>query len=117
MATRSDIERAINEGEAKTLDDIRRDVRPVTRSPLQPDVVVRSDATQLVLHTDRGRIVIELFGDDAPQMVESFASLAEAGFFRELPFAPYAAAGEVAYRHLQDISPDAALTTSALSGP
>ncbi|MCP4419263.1 MAG: anaerobic glycerol-3-phosphate dehydrogenase subunit A, partial [Chloroflexi bacterium] len=27
MATRSDIERAINEGEAKTLDDIRRDVR------------------------------------------------------------------------------------------
>ena len=27
MATRTDIERAINEGEAKTLDDIRRDVR------------------------------------------------------------------------------------------
>jgi glycerol-3-phosphate dehydrogenase len=27
MATRSDIERSINEGEAKTLDDIRRDVR------------------------------------------------------------------------------------------
>lgn len=67
-------------------DEIRRDVRPVTRSPLQPAIVLRSSATELELQTDRGRIVIELFGDDAPQMVESFASLAEDGFFDELTF-------------------------------
>jgi hypothetical protein len=39
-----------------------------------------------------------------------------AGYFRELPFAPHAAAGEVAYGHLQDIAADAALTESALMG-
>lgn len=67
-------------------DAIRDDVRTVARSPLQPDVVVRSDATQLVLHTDRGTIRIDLFGEDAPQMVESFAHLAEQGFFDGLTF-------------------------------
>jgi cyclophilin family peptidyl-prolyl cis-trans isomerase len=67
-------------------DDIRRDVRPFTRSSLQPPVVVRSSAVQLKLHTNRGQIVIDLFGEDAPQMVESFAKLAENGFFRELMF-------------------------------
>lgn len=39
-----------------------------------------------------------------------------AGYFRELPFTPYAAAGEVAYSHVQDIAADATLTQSALSG-
>ena len=39
-----------------------------------------------------------------------------AGYFRELPFAPHAGQGEVAYRHLQDVAADADLTESALAG-
>lgn len=89
LAARDALEELLPPDETLNLpdaDDIRRDVRPVTRSTLQPPVVVRSSAVQLTLHTDRGRIVIDLFGEDAPQMVESFASLAENGFFRELIF-------------------------------
>jgi cyclophilin family peptidyl-prolyl cis-trans isomerase len=67
-------------------DEIRRDVRPVTRSTRQAGLVTRSNAEQLVLHTDRGRITIDLFGEDAPQMVESFAALADSGFFEKLTF-------------------------------
>ena len=67
-------------------EEISGDVRPVVRSPRQPEVVDRSTARQLILHTDRGRIVIDLFGADAPQMVESFARLTEDGFFDELIF-------------------------------
>jgi len=67
-------------------DEIIADVRPVQRSLLQPDLVTASTATRMTLHTDRGQIVIELLGQDAPQMVESFAALAEGGFFDGLTF-------------------------------
>lgn len=67
-------------------DELLAEVRPHVRSTAQPPVVTRSDARQLILQTDRGRIVIDLFGDDAPQMVESFARLAESGFFDGLNF-------------------------------
>ena len=67
-------------------EDLAADVRPFTRSARQPEVVSRSTATQLILHTNRGRIVIDLFGADAPQMVESFARLTEDGFFSNLSF-------------------------------
>lgn len=69
-----------------TEEEIRADVRTVERSLLQPAVVAESDASQMILHTDRGRIVINLFGKDAPQMVENFAHLAEEGFFDDLNF-------------------------------
>lgn len=66
LAARDALEELLRPEEAIGLpdaDDIRRDVRPVTRSALQPDLVVRSNAVQLVLHTDHGRIVIDLFGE------------------------------------------------------
>jgi cyclophilin family peptidyl-prolyl cis-trans isomerase len=69
-----------------TEESIRYDVRPVTRSEKQPPLVARSQAAQLILHTDRGRIVMDLFGEDAPQMVENFARLAEKKFFDGLDF-------------------------------
>jgi cyclophilin family peptidyl-prolyl cis-trans isomerase/HEAT repeat protein len=62
------------------------DVRPHVRETGQPPVVTRSRARQLVLRTTRGRIVIDLFGEDAPQMVESFARLAARGHFDGLTF-------------------------------
>lgn len=65
---------------------LRLDVRPVRRSPAQPALVVSSTARQLVLSTDRGRIYIDLLGEEAPQTVESFARLADAGFFDGLTF-------------------------------
>jgi len=49
-------------------------------------LVVRSHAQRLILDTDRGTIEIELLGEEAPQMVESFATLAESNFFDGLSF-------------------------------
>jgi HEAT repeat protein len=69
-----------------TAEDLAADIRPVARSLTQPEIVDQSTATQLILHTDRGRVVIDLLGADAPQMVESFARLAEDGFFNSLSF-------------------------------
>jgi cyclophilin family peptidyl-prolyl cis-trans isomerase/HEAT repeat protein len=89
IAARTSLLELLPPGQALTLpeeDEIRSEVHPVSRSPKQPELVVRSTATQLVLETDRGRIVIDLFGEDAPQMVESFARLAESGFFDGLDF-------------------------------
>jgi HEAT repeat protein len=67
-------------------EEIRDDVRPIVRAAGQPDLVARSTATELILHTDRGKIRIELLNEDAPQMVESFARLADSGFFDGLTF-------------------------------
>lgn len=41
---------------------------------------------RLVLETDKGRIVIELFEDDAPNTVKSMVSLAQKGFYDGLNF-------------------------------
>lgn len=89
LAARNALEEILPPEQAVGLPDeeaIRADVRTVARSPLQPEVVTRSTATQLILHTDRGRIRIDLFSEDAPQTVESFAYLAEEGFFDGLTF-------------------------------
>lgn len=69
-----------------TPEDLAFDVRPVERSPRQPPLVTGSRARQLALHTERGPIVIDLFHRDAPQTVETFARLAENGFFDGLTF-------------------------------
>lgn len=89
LAARDALETLLQPSEAAHLPseaEIRFDVRPVERDPAQPALVVHSQARQLVLHTPRGRIVIDLFRDEAPQMVESFARLAEDGFFDGLIF-------------------------------
>ncbi len=65
---------------------LRRDVRPARRSPSQPALVIHTRARQLVLETARGRIRIELLPEEAPQTVESFARLAERGFFNGRTF-------------------------------
>jgi len=89
LAARNALEQLLPPEEAVGLpsaEELSADVRPVVRSLLQPEIVDRSTATQLILHTDRGRIVIDLLGADAPQMVESFARLTEDGFFGDLSF-------------------------------
>lgn len=72
--------------ELPAADSLRRDVRPVHRAPAQPPVVARARARQLLLSTDRGDILIDLLGEQAPQTVESFAALAARGFFDGLTF-------------------------------
>ena len=89
IAARDALEQLLDPEEAALLPDVealRAQVHPVHRSPAQPPLVVRSRARQLVLDTDRGHVIIDLFGDDAPQTVESFARLAEKGFFDGLDF-------------------------------
>jgi peptidyl-prolyl cis-trans isomerase B (cyclophilin B) len=41
---------------------------------------------QVTLHTDKGRIVLELAEDDAPNTVANFVSLAEKGFYNGVTF-------------------------------
>jgi cyclophilin family peptidyl-prolyl cis-trans isomerase len=89
LAAREALAAILSPAEAASLPaeaTLRLDQRPVDRSPRQPERVVASDARQMVLNTDRGRITIDLFWDLAPQTVESFARLTEAGFFQGLDF-------------------------------
>ncbi|MEP7271237.1 MAG: HEAT repeat domain-containing protein [Acidobacteriota bacterium] len=39
-----------------------------------------------VIETDKGRVTVELFGEDAPLTVENFATLAERGYFNGIAF-------------------------------
>ncbi|MBI3271242.1 MAG: peptidylprolyl isomerase [Planctomycetes bacterium] len=41
---------------------------------------------QITFHTNRGKIVLELFEDDAPNTVANFVSLVEKGFYNGLKF-------------------------------
>jgi HEAT repeat protein len=89
LAARESLASLLPEAKAARLPtarDIRRDVRAVIRSPQQPPLVRTSAAAHLILLTDRGRIVIDLLGEEAPQTVESFARLADDGFFDGLSF-------------------------------
>ncbi len=89
IAARNALEAILPEEEAARLPSvpsIELDVRPVHRSPRQPPVVASSAARELILETARGRIVIDLFYDIAPQTCESFARLADQGFFDGLDF-------------------------------
>jgi HEAT repeat protein/cyclophilin family peptidyl-prolyl cis-trans isomerase len=87
LAARASLAAILPETEAAGLRserDLRADVRPVRRSPRQPALVVTSGARQLILKTDHGHIYVDLLGEEAPQTVESFARLAERGFFDDL---------------------------------
>jgi HEAT repeat protein/cyclophilin family peptidyl-prolyl cis-trans isomerase len=89
VAARNALAQILPEKEAAGLpkvEDIIMDVRPIQRSPKQPPLVRESDARELILHTSRGQIVIDLYFDVAPQSCESFARLAESGFFDGLDF-------------------------------
>ncbi len=89
VAARNALELILPEADAAHLPTVRSillDTRPVQRSPKQPPVVASSDARELILDTSRGRIVIDLYFDIAPQTCESFARLADAGFFDGLDF-------------------------------
>jgi HEAT repeat protein len=88
-AARDALQQILSEAEAARLPsvaEIQLDVRPIERSPQQPPLVAQSSARQLILDTQRGRIVIDLYYELAPQMCESFARLAESGFFDGLDF-------------------------------
>ena len=89
VAGRNALHEVVSETEAAslpTLAEILLDVKPIQRSASQPPLVAQSKARQLILDTQRGRIVIDLYYDLAPQMCESFARLAESGFFDGLDF-------------------------------
>ncbi len=89
LAARTALLNLLPEADASALadeDEIRARLTKVERSPEQPAIVTASNALQLVLDTSRGRIYIDLLGREAPQTVESFARLAEAGFFRDVTF-------------------------------
>ena len=82
--------RALLDGPARaalpTEEGIRLSPRPIERDPAQPPLVRASRALEIRLDTRHGTIVIRTFGEDAPQMVESFARLAQSGFFDGLTF-------------------------------
>jgi len=89
VAARNSLAQILPEKEAAGLpkvEDIVMDVRPIQRSPEQPPHVGESDARELILHTSRGEIVIDLCFDVSPQSCESFARLADSGFFDGLDF-------------------------------
>ena len=89
VAARDALELVLSETEATRLPtkrEILLDTKPVQRSPEQPPLVAASNARELILDTSRGRIVIDLYYDIAPQTCESFARLADAGFFNGLDF-------------------------------
>jgi HEAT repeat protein/cyclophilin family peptidyl-prolyl cis-trans isomerase len=89
VAARTALVKILPERQAAGLpkvEDIEMDVRPIRRSSKQPPLVAESDARELILHTQRGTIVIDLLYEIAPQSCESFARLAEAGFFNGLDF-------------------------------
>lgn len=50
------------------------------------DVTALNEAKFCVIHTQKGDMKIELFGDDAPQTVLNFATLARDGFYKGLNF-------------------------------
>ena len=68
------------EGRERSL-DWYRDVLSAT---LQPALAARAPAAHL--QTERGEIVVELFGVDAPITVHNFMTLARAGFYRDTRF-------------------------------
>lgn len=53
---------------------------------LRREQVVAGDNPHLILATDRGRVVIELFLDVAPHHVSNIVHLARSGFYDGLPF-------------------------------
>ncbi len=50
------------------------------------DAEALNEAKFCVIHTQKGDMKIELFGDDAPQTVLNFATLARDGFYKGLNF-------------------------------
>ena len=58
--------------------------RDVLLATLQPSLEGRSPMAHIV--TERGEIVVELFGVDAPITAHNFMTLARAGFYRETRF-------------------------------
>ncbi|HKK69757.1 MAG TPA: HEAT repeat domain-containing protein [Candidatus Krumholzibacteria bacterium] len=62
-------------------DAIRMDVRPIERPADQPAPVVESRALEITVRTRHGDVVIRPLGEQAPQMVENFARLADQRFF------------------------------------
>jgi peptidyl-prolyl cis-trans isomerase len=50
------------------------------------DATALNEAKFCVIHTQKGDMKIELFGDDAPQTVLNFATLARDGFYKGLNF-------------------------------
>jgi cyclophilin family peptidyl-prolyl cis-trans isomerase/HEAT repeat protein len=58
--------------------------RDVLSSTLQPALAGRVPQASII--TERGEIVLELFGIDAPLTVHNFMTLARAGFFRDTRF-------------------------------
>ena len=50
------------------------------------DAAALNEAKFCVIHTQKGDMKIELFGDDAPQTVLNFATLARDGFYKGLNF-------------------------------
>jgi cyclophilin family peptidyl-prolyl cis-trans isomerase len=58
--------------------------RDVLASTLQPTLAGRPPVASIV--TERGTLVIELYGADAPLTVHNFMTLARAGFYRDTRF-------------------------------
>ena len=44
--------------------------------------------SRAILHTNAGRITVELFDEDAPKTVENFRKLADDGFYDGLDLPP-----------------------------
>jgi cyclophilin family peptidyl-prolyl cis-trans isomerase len=70
--------------------DVRARIRPVPNiHPVEwysrPELITPPVSTQVYLETDRGSIQIELAMLDAPITVDSFITLARAGFFDGVP--------------------------------
>jgi cyclophilin family peptidyl-prolyl cis-trans isomerase/HEAT repeat protein len=60
--------------------------RPPTDVPDDYDVSTGSYAGRVSLQTEKGEIVIQLFGDDAPNTVRNFITLAKRGYYDNLAF-------------------------------
>lgn len=57
-----------------------------TEAPVQKGVVPKPDADVIVIDTDYGKIVIELYSNIAPKMVERFKTLAKNGTYNGVTF-------------------------------
>ncbi len=45
------------------------------------DITIDINSNTMILHTNKGKIVLELFRDNAPNTVENFEELSKAGFY------------------------------------
>jgi cyclophilin family peptidyl-prolyl cis-trans isomerase len=82
-AVRKTAREALAKLELKAPTDVSVDRPPPSKGNVAEAMAKKLRAT---IRTDRGDIVVELFGADAPLTVASFVHLARSGFYRGLPF-------------------------------